>query len=163
MKRFQPFHSQKAGFQCYLEQTTKTKKGYSISAPKLRIRAFSHENGREQVNVYLNFIEVAYLAEITRKLMLTQGKSKETPIVHKSQRNRQESTASITIEKFKEGKLAFVFKRDNTSINVPLSYKEALAFIQLLKALFPEIAEEISEKISGSQIEPNRKIEEAPF
>lgn len=163
-KRFQAFYSKKAGFQPQITVVGKKQGDYETRSGRLLLRAFSLEDGSEQIKMMLDFVEVDDLARHIKALVKSQEKNKSTPIVHITQRDGKESKATITLDRFQKGKLAVVFQRDDNSINVALSDREALAFASLLQTVvFPAIVEEESVKIEGEEEQAVEESEDVPF
>ncbi|HID04481.1 MAG TPA: hypothetical protein EYP20_01605 [Aigarchaeota archaeon] len=145
-KRFQAFYSKNAGFQPEIAVVVKRNGRYETMSGRLMLRAFSLSE-RSQIRIMLDFVEVAALARQI-KAILKQERKKTTPIIHTTEKNGEKSKATITLDRFQPGKLAVVFQRDNSQINVVLSDREAIAFVDLLQnVVFPFIVEEKVEKI----------------
>ena len=146
-KRFQAFYSKNAGFQPEIAVVVKRNGRYETTSRRLMLRAFSLSEKRSQIRIMLDFVEVAALARQI-KAILKQERKKTTPIIHTTEKNGEKSKATITLDRFQPGKLAVVFQRDNSQINVVLSDREAIAFVDLLQnVVFPFIVEEKVEKI----------------
>lgn len=145
-KRFQAFYSKTAGFQPEIAVVVKRNGRYETTSGRLMLRAFSLSE-RSQIRIMLDFVEVAALARQI-KAILKQERKKTTPIIHTTEKNGEKSKATITLDRFQPGKLAVVFQRDNSQINVALSDREAIAFVDLLQnVVFPLIVEERVERI----------------
>ena len=134
--RGQVFYSSKAGFEVRAVTSTKRRGEYEERYGKVRIRAFSMENGKEQIRVLLTPAEAYKLGKAIKETLKTTPEKGTTVIIHKTQREGKESVSKITVEYFRTKKgtegIGIVVVRDKSRINVPLAKSEALYFADLL-------------------------------
>lgn len=164
----QTFYASKSGVEVRGVTSAKRRGGYEERSGKIRIRAFSMENGRDQVRILLSPAEAHKLGRTVKSIFKTAPEKGVTVIVHKSQKDKKESTSRIIVDYFKTKKgtegVGLVVVRDSTKINTPLSKDDALYFADLLIHLSLEQSWFSSKKVEEvEETEEEEVVEEDAF
>ena len=135
-------YSTKTGVEVSAVSALKRRGGYEEKQGRIRVRAFSMENGKEQIRVILNSAEAHRLARAIKSVIKTTPKESVPVIIHKSQTKEGESTSKIILDYFKTKKgtegVGIILVRDKSKINIPLSKDDALYLADLLTYLSME-------------------------
>ena len=163
-------YSSKTGLEVRTVSSLKQRGSYEEKKGKIRIRAFSMENGDKQIRILLDPSESHKLGRAIKGVLKTTPEKGVTVIVHKSQtRDGKESTSKVIADHFKTKKgtegVGIIVVRDNDKINIPVAKDDALYLADLLTYLameqswfttkkIEEEAEEVVEEESEDLPEP---------
>lgn len=166
-------YSSKTGLEIRAVSSLKKKGNYEEKKGKIRLRAFSMENGDKQIRILLDPSESHKLGRAIKGALKTAPEKGVTVIVHKSQtKDGNESTSKVIVDYFKTKKgtegVGIIVVRDNDKINIPVAKNDALYLADLLTYLAMEqswfttkkIEEEAEEVVEESEELPEEPVDE---